>query len=153
MYPEEVLFRQKHAPVRYEETDPYFAHEKLDPDTQPLPDSDLLKAIHEYASHFYAEAPDIPGDWDWRSMDETALLAMGILLEELIAHDLGSTGDLAFIESENADEGIVHLDAWDGQQHRRSVLQSGHGNVIRSRETGGNDQEEDGRHSDESEGT
>ncbi|KAI4195389.1 MAG: hypothetical protein LQ346_003465, partial [Caloplaca aetnensis] len=49
--PEEVLFRRRNAPERYEEDDFYFAHEKLD--QGQLPDSDLLKAVHAYASDFY----------------------------------------------------------------------------------------------------
>ncbi|KAI9848022.1 MAG: hypothetical protein M1830_007312, partial [Pleopsidium flavum] len=44
--PEEVLFRRKNAPPRYQESDFYFAHEALDPKNQRLPDSELLKAVH-----------------------------------------------------------------------------------------------------------
>lgn len=53
--PDEVLFRSKNAPDRFTEDDFYFAHRDLGPD-HPLPDSDLLKAIHAYASDFYARA-------------------------------------------------------------------------------------------------
>lgn len=96
--PEEVLFRRKHAPTRYEEDDVYFQDRHI-PLNVKLPDSDLLKAVHGYASHFYAgvnkerakkrrkedkhdqsERSGTSGDWE--SMDETALLAMGILIEE-----------------------------------------------------------------------
>lgn len=35
---------------------------------------------------------------DWKSLDETALLAMGILLEEMSLESLGKTGDLVFTE-------------------------------------------------------
>ncbi|KAI9779322.1 MAG: hypothetical protein M1839_007430 [Geoglossum umbratile] len=94
--PEEVLFRRKNAPTRYAEADLYFANEDLPP-TSKLPGSDLLKAIHTYASDFYARNG---GTHDWRSMDETALLAMGVLLEEAGAGALGRTGDLAFVEEE-----------------------------------------------------
>lgn len=123
VFPEEVLFRQQRAPIRYEETDTYFAHEKLDPDRQRLPDSDLLKAIHSYTSHFYSRATALGGKWDWRSMDETALLAIGMLLEETIAQDLGPTADLAFVEGDDADTGVQRDGFWDGRSYRPRVLQ------------------------------
>ncbi|KAF2149856.1 hypothetical protein K461DRAFT_34966 [Myriangium duriaei CBS 260.36] len=123
VYPEEVLFRQQRAPIRYEETDSYFAHENLDPERQRLPDSDLLKSIHLYASHFYSRATLAGGKWDYRSMDETALLALGILLEETMAHDLGPTADLAFVESDDADQGVTRPALWDGQRYRASVIE------------------------------
>lgn len=37
-------------------------------------------------------------------MDETALIAMGILMEEASKECLGSTGDLVFTEGEEIDE-------------------------------------------------
>ena len=96
--PEEVLFRRKGAPVRYEEDDIYCADRHLHPH-QRLPDSDLLKTIHAYASDFYARAMPDGGKSDFKSLDETALLAMGILLEEAAAEALGKTGDLALTEA------------------------------------------------------
>ena len=68
---------------------------------QRLPDSDLLKAIHAYASDFYGRATANGGLLDFESLDETALLALGILLEEMAEHVLGDTGDLAFVEGED----------------------------------------------------
>ena len=65
-----------------------------------LPDSDLLKAIHTYASDYYSRATADGGRGDFHSMDETALLAMAILLEESAKESLGDTGDLAFVEGE-----------------------------------------------------
>ncbi|KAI9772030.1 MAG: hypothetical protein M1840_001318 [Geoglossum simile] len=103
--PEEVLFRRRNGPTRYAESDLYFANEDL-PATTRLPDSDLLKAIHTYASEFYARNG---GSYDWRSMDETALLAMGVLLEDAAAVALGETGDLVFVEEENGGEGSAVL--------------------------------------------
>ncbi|OAX83185.1 hypothetical protein ACJ72_02459 [Emergomyces africanus] len=97
--PEEVLFRRVNAPVRYEETDFYFAHERLTSD-QRLPDSDMLKALHTYASDFYANATLDQGHADYQSMDETALIALGILLEEAANESLGETGDMVFVEGE-----------------------------------------------------
>ena len=85
--PEEVLFRRRGAPERYEENDVYFADRHLDQakELQRLPDSDLLKALHAYASDFYARASEGRGEHDWESLDETALLALGILIEEAAA--------------------------------------------------------------------
>ncbi len=96
--PEAVLFRRKNAPVRFEESDFYFASESLP--SQALPDSDLLKALHCYASDFYSHATVDGGRGDWRSMDETALLAMGVLMEEVCRETLGESGDMVFTEGE-----------------------------------------------------
>lgn len=105
--PEEVLFSRKNAPQRYAEKDIYFASENLpDGGRDVLPDSDTVKAVHEYASHFYealGQRLDRTGRGrithvDERSMDETALLAFGILLEEAARESLGKDGDLVFTE-------------------------------------------------------
>ncbi len=90
-----------------------------------LPQSDLLKSMHVYVSDFYAtlvppsrSEPDMENrrngeeidgaigtsnrrtsqSADDLSFDETALLAMGILVEEMAAEVLGDTGDLVFVE-------------------------------------------------------
>ena len=47
-------------------------------------------------SDFYARATEHGGKYDWKSLDETALLALGILIEEAAVEVLGETGDLAF---------------------------------------------------------
>ncbi|KAI1112663.1 hypothetical protein F5Y14DRAFT_420990 [Nemania sp. NC0429] len=105
--PEEVLFRRLGAPVRYAEKDIYQAHEDLpDGGRGILPDSDLLKSIHSYASRFYGDLPankQTTGGATGKgvseqSMDETALLAFGILLEEASCEVLGEDGDLVFTE-------------------------------------------------------
>ena len=44
------------------------------------------------------------GHLDFESLDETALLSLGILLEEMAEHVLGDTGDLAFVEGEEVDD-------------------------------------------------
>lgn len=100
--PEEVLFRRKGAPVRYEEDDVYFADRHLRPE-QRLPDSDLLKDLHAYAADYYGTIAGDQGN-DFRSLDETALLALGILVEEAARAALGETGHLALAEAggENA---------------------------------------------------
>ncbi|KAI1401666.1 hypothetical protein F4819DRAFT_314661 [Hypoxylon fuscum] len=113
--PEQVLFRRIGAPVRYAEKDIYQAHEGLrDGGLGVLPDSDVLKAIHSYSSHFYAVGArrrrEIVGpvvrSVDERSMDETALLAFGILLEEAGRDALGRKGDLVFTEGVELDQDV-----------------------------------------------
>jgi len=103
--PDEVLFRRKNAPERYLEHDIYYSHERDLPHGGQgvLPESDLLKAIHAYTSAFYSarnrhhQTTDAKPATD-RSMDETALLAFGILLEEAGKEVLGRRGDLVFTE-------------------------------------------------------
>lgn len=97
--PDEVLFRRSGAPVRYEEDDIYWANRNLK-EHQVLPDTDLLKAVHVYASDYYDRALGSQGHVSFESMDETALLAVGILLEEAAEYVLGTTGDLALVEGE-----------------------------------------------------
>lgn len=65
-----------------------------------LPESDLLKNLHSYTSDFYSRVTKDGGKVDWRSLDETALIALGILLEEASLEILGGTGDLVFTEGE-----------------------------------------------------
>lgn len=100
--PEEVLFRSRGAPQRYEETDFYWANEKLPLQGAELPDSDLLKAVHAYASMFYGRRG---GKADFLSLDETALIAVGVLLEERVDSLLGRSGEGVFVEGEAVDEG------------------------------------------------
>ncbi|UKZ72976.1 hypothetical protein TrVFT333_000613 [Trichoderma virens FT-333] len=104
--PDDVLFRRKDAPERYAEHDIYRAHEWELPNGGQgvLPQSDLLKAIHEYSSEFYGalnrnqRVLESGRNLDERSMDETALLALGILLEEAGREVLGRRGHLVFTE-------------------------------------------------------
>lgn len=102
--PQEVLFRRVRAPTQAP-LGYYAADEELPSDLR-LPDSDLLKAIHTYASDFYSMATDDKGRCDFRSMNETALLALGVLLEEAAVEVLGETGDMALVEPEGL-ENIV----------------------------------------------
>ncbi|TQN69540.1 hypothetical protein CSHISOI_05956 [Colletotrichum shisoi] len=104
--PEEVLFRRKAAPERFAEFDLYMAHER-NLLAASLPDSDLLKSIHSYTSHFYSALGGAERNLsyqvgrrniDERSMDESALLAFGILLEEAGRDVLGNKGDMVFTD-------------------------------------------------------
>lgn len=107
------MFRRKDAPERYAEHDIYRAHEWELPSggRGVLPQSDLLKAIHEYSSEFYgvlnrSNGQQVLGserNLDERSMDETALLAFGILLEEAGREVLGRRGHLVFTEGATHD--------------------------------------------------
>ena len=96
-----------------------------------LPESDLLKAIHTYASDFYGRATNDRGLVDFESMDETALLGLGILLEEMAEHVLGETGDLAFVEGEEveeeirADRGIHNVKGKERELQERPTTASG----------------------------
>ncbi|KAH7356498.1 hypothetical protein BKA65DRAFT_208171 [Rhexocercosporidium sp. MPI-PUGE-AT-0058] len=112
--PETVLFRAKNAPTRYAESDIYFTNERKS--TQHLPESDLLKAVHCYTSDFYSRATIDGGSGDWKSMDETALIALGILLEEASLGSLEATGDLAFTEGEEYTDGLMKY--YDREQRK-----------------------------------
>ncbi|KAK6334630.1 hypothetical protein TWF718_010086 [Orbilia javanica] len=64
--------------------------------TRDLPDSDLLKSVHRYAAEYF-EAKG----WDkvmGRSMDESALLAIGLILEEYCREMVGENGGMVFAE-------------------------------------------------------
>lgn len=101
--PDEVLFKKQNAPPRYEETDYYFAHRNLSPD-QKLPSGDLLTALHDYISKLTSRSYEEDMPELWKFMDETALIALGILLEETVKETLGETGDLALLEAARTDE-------------------------------------------------
>ena len=101
--PEEILLRRGRSTKQHPEDESYFANEQLPPD-RPLPSSDMLSAIHAYAADFYKYQTKRAGKQDNHSMDETALLAMGILVEEMANEALGETGDLVLVEGELSDE-------------------------------------------------
>ncbi|KAH8153488.1 uncharacterized protein LAJ45_02301 [Morchella importuna] len=91
---DEVLGRRRNAP---EAPIPY-----AEGGGEGLPDSDLLIAVHQYVADFYGAHG--MGAVSYRSMDETALLAVGMLLEETVKSCLGEDGDLALIEQESSSE-------------------------------------------------
>jgi hypothetical protein len=100
--PDEVLFRRNRAPIRHAEDDFYEADRHLN-EKQRLPDSDLLKVIHAYVADFYERTSGHGMNVDTASMDETALLAMGVLIEEVAKEGLGRTGHLALLEPTETD--------------------------------------------------
>ncbi|KAJ5514470.1 hypothetical protein N7463_004022 [Penicillium fimorum] len=101
--PEELLYRKQNIPVESIDEKTYFAHENL-PSDQHLPSSELLETIHAYAADYYEYATADNGKDDHQTMDETALLAMGILIEEMAKEELGETGDLALVEGQELSE-------------------------------------------------
>jgi hypothetical protein len=102
--PEDILQRHSRIPEQLL-GDAYDAAGKLPADT-PLPESDMLKAIHAYASDFYDAATATRGTHDFQTMDETALLALGFLLEEAVREALGENGDMVFVEPEGLENGL-----------------------------------------------
>ncbi|KIV94565.1 hypothetical protein PV10_02320 [Exophiala mesophila] len=96
--PEEYLIRRTNIPEQIVDE----AAEVTDriSNASGLPDSDLLKAIHAYASDFYRSCNRGKPDFDSRSMDETALIAISFLLEELVKQEIGENGDMVFVEPE-----------------------------------------------------
>lgn len=91
---DEILFSKRGAPERFQENDIYFADRHLGPE-QRLPDEALLKALHRYVADFYG----VKGDGrDVGSLEETALLALGILVEEMVEEAMGESGGLALLE-------------------------------------------------------
>lgn len=113
--PDEVLFKQRRAPPRYEEADYYFAHREL-PRSLGLPSGDLLSALHAYIAQLHdLNSQDEQGSGSWRSMDETALIAFGVLLEEAAKATLGETGHRALLEAERSQQ--------DGASVERAEIQ------------------------------
>jgi hypothetical protein len=65
-------------------------------DKHQLPPSDVLWAVHRHATDFFTKQ----GKGNFKFMDESALLAIGVLLEETMRESIGETGHLAFLEPE-----------------------------------------------------
>ncbi|KAH7391864.1 hypothetical protein BKA66DRAFT_412916 [Pyrenochaeta sp. MPI-SDFR-AT-0127] len=118
--PDEVLFKQAHAPIRYEETDYYYAHTRL-PADQHLPSGDLLSALHAYISKLFSKTGEPGSHGAFRCMDETALIAFGILMEETAREVLGETGDLAFTEAADEDEERILMENDDDEEDEEDV--------------------------------
>lgn len=84
-----------------EDLDDWVDEESLD--DVPLPESDILEAVQSYAGNFYANTGDNRRTEPFSSMNGTALIAMGVLLEELGNELLGETGDMVLVEREDGD--------------------------------------------------
>jgi hypothetical protein len=102
--PEEVLLGRTTVPedLIYQDYDVASAL----PHSSKLPESEMLKAIHTYASDFYGCAAEQGGRFDFKSLDETALIAIGVLLEEAVKGVLGQNGDMVFVEPEGLEHGL-----------------------------------------------
>lgn len=117
-----MLFKRHDAPVRYAESDFYFANEKKS--VTNLPESDMLKVLHGYISDYYSKAVD-DGSGDYFSFDETALLAFGILLEEAMNGALGRNGDLVFTEGEEIASDASSTLEWDLSERQAKKQRTG----------------------------
>lgn len=98
--PEEVLIRRPHYLNSKVKGEPYFAHERL-PHDKKLPNSDMLTAIHAYAADFYKYSMERTKPV-YQSLDESALLAFGILAEELAKEGMGTTGYRCLLDDPEA---------------------------------------------------
>lgn len=107
------------------------------PDHVHLPESDILEAVQSYAGHFYANTGDNRRTEHFSSMNGSALIAMGILLEELGNELLGETGDMVLVEREDGDnydsghyasDASITSSAYSGKTNRKrsaSVMSRG----------------------------
>lgn len=82
------------------------AEQRLEDLDIDLPDSDLLKAVHAYAAVFYDKATLDRGKYDLRSLDGSALIAVGCLLEESARQLLGENGDMVLVEPRGLETGL-----------------------------------------------
>ncbi|KAK0616038.1 hypothetical protein B0T17DRAFT_496674 [Bombardia bombarda] len=120
---DEVLSRKRCAPPRFEEGEVHITNVDLpDGGRGILPDSDLLTSMLSYSAKFYhVMARRVAGRQgrsvvDEKSMDGSALMALGILLEEAGREALGRRGDLVFTEGLGVREGDDDGGRWmDGR--------------------------------------
>lgn len=102
--PEEVLLRRVDAP--YGVTGEFYnADESLKP-IQRLPDAEVAKSVHQYAADYYSAHVHGEVNHNHKSLDETALLALAILMEEATAESLGENGDMVLVEPEGLEDGL-----------------------------------------------
>lgn len=128
--PEEVLFKSRSAPERTQEDDFYRADRNLN--SGSLPDSDLLKVIHSFSSDYYHCTTIDQGQSDAKSLDASALLAIGILLEESAVNILGTDGDLAFVEGLTVEAAPAEMTRSDSERKPSRVASVGSGRSSRS---------------------
>lgn len=98
--PEEALIRRPHYLNNKLKGEPYFAHEHLPRKTR-LPSPDILTAIHAHAADFFKYSMKISKPV-YQSMDESALLAFGILAEELAKEKFGAVGHRVLLDDPEA---------------------------------------------------
>ena len=127
--PEEVLFRSIKAPTSSQNDALYDWTASLQ--ENELPDSDLLKALHAYSSDFYEHTFGEDAEVSYQSMDESAILALGILLEEACNATLSNGGDLALVEID--EEESVRDDSETGTEGDDEVIEESEKEVIESR--------------------
>lgn len=72
-------------------------------------------------------------------MDETALIAFGILMEETVKEILGPTGDLALVEAIQSDEDV------DVESSDESEAEGSHTSARQSESVEGSDEEDGAR--------
>lgn len=115
--PDDILFSRKGARKRSAEEGDYVGIDKLG----PIPPSDLLETTHRYVSRFYDWSGFERKHLHYKSMDGTALLALGILLEEALEESLGETGHLAFLNAGEEEENTTSTLGWDGHAWVKKV--------------------------------
>ncbi|KAF1987781.1 hypothetical protein K402DRAFT_420130 [Aulographum hederae CBS 113979] len=144
-----ILGRRRHAPKNDYSSDYaardllYFQDRHLDAVANPLqrlPDPDLLKALHAHAAEFYGAGGHLPGgvlsktpddeelirEVDYFSMDGTALMALGILIEESCASILGPDSRGANVLTQPPLRHDDQESLWWGLQHRNVTAWSHH---------------------------
>jgi hypothetical protein len=98
--PEEILLRSMgHAAIKQDNNEQHPNEEDLE-----LPQPELLMAAHAYASDYYSATTSNRGQSDLRSLDGSALIAVGILLEEAARELLGENGDMALVAPRQRDD-------------------------------------------------
>ncbi|KAF2665987.1 hypothetical protein BT63DRAFT_427771 [Microthyrium microscopicum] len=122
-YPDELLWRMKNqksndtgTEQEYQEAEDSFYRDYDAYTTELLqhvaiPDGDLLEALHTYASDFYDTKTDMHGIYF--QLDGSALIALGVLVEEMARQDLGDEGDLALTEARGEDNNMFPT-WWNG---------------------------------------
>ncbi|KAF1815929.1 hypothetical protein P152DRAFT_471302 [Eremomyces bilateralis CBS 781.70] len=105
--PEEALLKRYCAPDGLESSALYFSGTSdLRPDL--IPDSELLRAIHHYTTHLFKGLGAGESDPCWGAFDGTAMLALGVLVEETVRELVGDSGDLAFVGGVEIKKGESH---------------------------------------------
>ena len=114
---DQVLGRRRRFPALLEED--------FDFTEENVPDSDLLTAVHQYVADLY-EAHGLVNRGSY-IFDETALVGIGILIEERVRAVLGQTGHLALVDPEEGfdDGGSQGKEKEDTQVVRANQLPQG----------------------------